>query len=229
MKTLYVMALVIAGAMSLAAQEKIITESEYTEALSRAEKALYGGTHGPVRQLMETEVLTEDRPETDYRLRSVTMIVPGQGNHRVEDRSFGGKPTKTESLTINDRSFIRGLDGVWKNVSSSSRPPTEAAKPPASTSRPIEGEATYKYLGIQKVGDREIHVFTRWERKKSINDAGVTNDSESVTKVSIGTDGTYFRNEMNTKNSFSGKTGSIKIVIEIQTDPSIKLVPPVVS
>src|SRR5687767_12559042 len=106
MKTLYVIALIITCGISLAAQEKILTEAEFTEASSKAQKALYSGTHGPIRQLLETEVMTESRPETDYRLKSVTLMVPGQGNHRIEDRSFGGKPSKTESLTVGTRSFI---------------------------------------------------------------------------------------------------------------------------
>lgn len=228
MKTLYTIVMIIACGISIAAQEKVITEAEYTEAVSRAEKSLYAGTHGPIRQTMDNEVLTEGQP--DYRVKSVSMIVPGQASHRIEDRSFGGKPSKTETLTVNDRLFTRGADGVWKEVAAASRSASAPAREPSSESRPSERESVYKYIGTERSGDRAVHIYTKAERRKTINpDTGATSESETITRVSIGTDGTYLRNELNTKNSFSGKTGHVKIVIEVQADPTIKIVAPDVS
>jgi hypothetical protein len=224
MKTLYVIALIIVGTISLAAQERVLTEAEYTDTVSRAEKAV---ASGPYRLTLANDVTTEGRPETDYHVRSVNLTVPGQGAHLVEDRSFGGKPSKSESITLNGKAFTRDAAGQWKEIQTTSRTASGTVKSPASKTETTNREAIYKYVGTESSQGRNVHVYTKWERRKTLNpETGVTSESETVSKVSIATDGTYFRNEMNTKNSFSGKTGQIKIVIEMQADPSIKITAP---
>jgi hypothetical protein len=224
MKTLYVIALIIVGTISLAAQERVLTEAEYTETVSRAEKAVYSG---PYRMSMANDVTTEGRPETDYHVRSVNLMVPGQGNHLIEERSFGGKPSKAESITLNDRAFTRDGAGQWKEIQTASRPVSGTMKSPASKAETTVQEATYKYVGTESSQGRNVQVYTKWERRKTLNpESGSTSESETITKVSIAADGTYVKTEMTTKNFFSGKTGHIKTVIESQADPSIKITAP---
>lgn len=225
MKTLYVVALIIACGISLAAQERVITEAEYTEIAAQAEKSLYGGSHGPVRLLLETEVVTPGAP--DYMLKSVTLIAKGQGTHTVEDRSYGGKPTKTESITVDDRTFIRNGDGSWNLTERTAKPTEESAKKPGTGAQALENDVICKYAGIEKIGDRTVHVYTKSERKKSVNaQTGATTESEKNGKLWISTDGTFFKNEIYTKSSFSGRPGHTKIVVEVQADPTIKIVAP---
>ena len=219
----------IVGALTLSAQEKSITEAEYIDAVTKAEKSLYGGVHGPVRQIMENEVLTEGQP--DYRLKSVALIAPGQGTHRIIDRSFGGKPTKVESLTVSDRHFVRNADGSWKELSADSRSASDAANPGATERNEVDSQLAFKYLGTENLGDRKVHVYTRTAHKKTVDPkTGSATESDTVTKVRIGADGSYLKQEIFTKSSFStGKAGTIKINIEVTADPTIKIAAPDVS
>ena len=178
---------------------------------------------------MENEVLTSGQP--DYRLKSVALIAPGKGTHHIIDRSHGGKPTKIESITVGDRKFIRNDYGSWEETSTSSQTAGEPATRPTSERTGIDSQLAFKYLGTENVGERKVHVYTRTEHKKTVDPkTGSATESDSVTKVRIGTDGSYLKYETFTKSSFTGgRTGSIKINIEVTADPTIKITPPKVS
>ena len=227
MKPLYVIALIITGGLSLAAQEKILTEAEYTAIVTQAEKDLYNGKHGPIRQLMENEVKTQGQPETEYRVKSVGFIVPGLATHWVQDRSFGGKPTKTESLTVDNRSFSRDPDGNWKELTVQPRTGSNTVKDPAAGSQILDRQATFKYKGLELYNGRMVHVYTKSERQKTLNTAtGATTGSELTATVRIAEGGSYYRFESKSNNLFSGKNGHVKILIEVQADPTIKITAP---
>lgn len=228
MKVLYIIALIIAGGLSIAGQERVLTETEFTEIHSKAQADLYRGQYGPWRQVMETITSMEGRPELAYQLRSVTLHIPGQGSHRVENRTMGGKPSKYESVTLNDRSFTRTEDGQWKSVTAKPHSADEPAKEPAASLQAIDRRVDFKYNGTETYGGRKVHVYTKTEHKKSLHTAsGSTSDSTSVTKVRISDDGKYYRFEANT-DTLSGRAAASKvnIVIEVEADPTITITPP---
>ncbi|CAN5434858.1 hypothetical protein BH10ACI2_BH10ACI2_25870 [soil metagenome] len=227
MKIWLIAAIFIAGSLAASAQEKVITAAEYSAAVSAAERSMYGGTHGPVRQSMETEVLNEGRPETDYRLKSLTLIVPGQGNHRMEDRSFGGKPSRSETISINKRSFSRDAAGTWKEIFPKAEASNEPPKSPAPAAQTADSQTEYKYLGTETYADHQVNTYLKTERKKTVNSAtGTTSESDGITKVRIGVIGDYYRYESNSKTIANGKPGSVKVLIELVVDPTIKITAP---
>lgn len=229
MKILYVIALLIAGGLSAAAQERILTEVEFTEIHVKAQSDLYKGVHGPFRQVLETATDIEGRPEVSYRLKSVSKTIPAQGTHRIEERSFGGKPSNGEIITLNNRVYLKGPDGLWKETTESSRSAaTEPAKNPTADLQTIERKAEFKYLGIESTGSRKDHVYLMVERKKTLNTAkGTTSEGDLTVKVRISTTGDYYRYESNSKTLLSGgQTSTVKILIEVQADPTITITPP---
>ena len=144
--------------ISAAAQERSITEAEFTEISSKVQAGIARGDHGPWRMTVETDTSTEGRPEITYQLRSVTRTVPGQGSHRVENRSMGGKPTKYESIALIDRSFSRTDDGKWVAVAVKSRPADEPARNPADTSQAIERRVEFVFNGLETHGNRKVNA-----------------------------------------------------------------------
>ncbi len=232
MKILSIAALIIvAGGLSIAGQERVLTEAEFTEIHTKAQADLYRGVHGPFRQVLETAADTEARPEFSYRLKSVTKTVPGQGTHRVDERLVNGKSVKSEVISINNRGYLQTADGSWKELPDRPQNNVEAAKNPSTDSQTIERQAQFKYLGVETTGDRKEHVYSKFERRKTLNTTnGTTSESETTTKVRVSTTGEYYRFESDAKTLGSrGVAGTVRIVIEVAADPTITIKVPEIS
>ncbi len=228
MKTLYAVALIIACGISLVAQEKVLTEAEFTEIHTKAQSDLYRGVYGPFRQVMETATDVDGRPEVSYRLKSVSMTIPAQGTRRIEERSFGGKPSKSEIISLNNRLYTRRAEGSWKETAVSPRPAADPATNPSANYQTLERKVEFKYLGIENIGRRKEHVYLKVERKKTLSTAnGTTSEAETTTRVRISTAGDFYRFESDSKTLGSmGVYSTVKISIEVQADPTITISPP---
>lgn len=230
MKTLLAGLLMIIGAMGIHAQERILTEREYTEICTRGEKNLSAGSQGPFRMTVKTDIINEGRPEMDYTLRSSTTFLPGQGSHSIDERTIGGKPSKGESISLGGRAFSRGPDGQWKEIfrkPATASAPAPAPAPSADTKQQLELHQEFKYLGIETFGDRKVHVYSKLERAQTFYPArGMTSNSENTTKVRVGTEGNYYRFESNVTTITGDRRAQIKIVTEAFADPTITITIP---
>ena len=229
MRSAFAFALVMACAIALNAQEKTLTEAEFTALHTKTHGDLLKGLKGPIRQTMETESIMDGRPETDYRLASVMLLVPGKGAHHINERTFGGKRTSTESVSIDGRQYVMENDGTWKEISE--KPASaEAPKPAQPQTEPEEKRSEFKYLGLQTYGPRKVHVYTKSEWRKKVDAAkGTSSESEIAAKVFVGDDGTFYRFESDSINHFKHGMGRVKIRIEIFADPSITIKAPEVA
>jgi len=222
MRFLLIAGVLLSAIFQVCAQEQTLTELEFSEIVSKAEKGLV--TRGPYRMLLETDVTTEGVPSANYRSRSVSLFIPGQGQHRTEERVVGGQPSKSEMITLHERSFSRGTDGKWKELERKAAS-SSAPQPIASSDRQtIEQSAECRYLGIETYEGRRVQVYTKTERRRSLNtNSGTTSEAETLVKVRVSADGDYFRYESNAKTLSGERPGRIKILIESQADPTISL------
>lgn len=228
MKYLAVAALALASFMGASAQERILSEAEYNEVVSRAEKGLTTGARGPFRLLVETDVTNEGLPNLDYRLRSLALFVPGQGQHRTEERIVGGQATKSEVITLNDRSFSRGLDGKWTVLERKENTASAGRSNASGDSQKVMEETQYRYLGSETYAGRRVEVYTKTERSTKRNSkTGTTSESDGAVTIRLTAEGDYFRYESNVKTLTADRRGTIKIVTEIYSDPTIALKVPI--
>jgi hypothetical protein len=98
---------------------------------------------------------------------------------------------------------------------------------PESKFTTIENKIEYKFLGSEKLGDRQANIFATTEQNKSVEKATGVEISSTVTiKYWFREDGELSKMERLTKSRLGDRVTNYQVITVYEADPNIKIEAP---
>ena len=192
MKNIIFAALLLFGCIGAFAQERIISQSEFETLLVNSTEKLKGKSY---RTTIDTKSSAEGRPQTDFSSKMVLEFVSPTIRHTFFESTFQTGTRINESIRIGDKVYTREGDGNWQEKTFEA---VTANKSKATVAEnQDEGQPEYKYLGIEKLDNKDARVYTKISIRKSIDPAtGRETSSINTTKYWFSEDGFLLKSDL---------------------------------
>lgn len=212
--------LVLLFSVGIFAQEKAISESEFTTIFKNAQAKKDNKSY---RAKTTYQMSVEGKPEED---KSGTMVMEfaSPGMSRIVYQSDSkSQPRQGEQIKINDKTYTRENGAAWKQDASATDRQAENSDPA------VESNIVYKSIGNESLNNQKAIIYEKTENRKRINKDKKEINSDIATKYWIGADGSLLKMERTSVLHVGDKVIHIHRVTNYEMDPTIKIEMPQVA
>jgi hypothetical protein len=233
MKKILLIALVLFAAIGVFAQEKTIEKTEFDTVFKNSFRGL---SKSPRRETRTSESSFEVIPQPNYPANSLASLqptnitlmktiiefVPGIGSHMIYEFNSPSLYKKTETIIIAGKTYKREGDNEWRE-----EPPVASTKS-ESTTKTVDNQFEYKFLGMEQFNNQNAHVYAVTETNKIIslknNNEGL---SSNITKYWFAAeDGRLLKTESKRKIRNEKTISTFNATVLYELDPNIKIEAP---
>jgi hypothetical protein len=230
MKSILLAALVLLGSISIFAQERTMSQTEFDSVIKNSKWALTEWKGKALRMTQTVEAKSEGKIQQSSSGKTIIEFASPTISRLITESISGSKITKSESIRIGDKTYRRSGDQDWIEGVTEVKEQRKATEPPPTPAaeNQVEKMTEYKYLGIEKLNGLTVNVYAVTTKVKRINP---TTNKQTLTisthKYWISEDGVKVKDE--DTGETRGETNIYRrLTVAWEVDPTIKVEAPAI-
>lgn len=223
MKYVLLITVILLSGLGVFAQETTIDKAEF-------DKVIFGNLQALRNQSYRTIEESENQGLGGVAKTKLVTEKSGINMRSVFESDSATNYSKTETIYVNGKRFVKKLDSPWKEET------LQTNYQPSDVFETLKDEKTYKFLGEQTVDNKKAKVYQSVSvRVTAKKDNSFQSERKEITTYYIDESGVIFRSESNMEAINQGKSAAesgrkdkpfkttSKRIKTTEIDPSIKI------